>query len=103
MPGVPDEFGRKACRAPTIQLLTAMHALMPELSVADQARLQPFIVRPTDPRSVFAPHPAAMAGLAAAADPADPANPTATCTKRADPGSLIRGSRSGLAPIATPT
>ena len=84
MPGVPDEF-MAARPLPEDGVLASMAALMPELSADDQARLEPFLVRPTDPRSIFHAQPTALVGGATVAE--DP-HPTARCTTWANSGDL---------------
>jgi hypothetical protein len=62
LPGLPDEFAAGVPRADD-GLFAEMVEMMPTLSAADQAKLRPFVVRPTDPDSIFAAAPAAIAGI----------------------------------------
>jgi hypothetical protein len=52
LPGVPDEFSTGVPRSDSAAL-AEMAAMMDSLSEADQARLQPYLLRPTQPGSVF--------------------------------------------------
>ena len=84
MPGLPDEF---AAGYPTRDdgVFTTIARLVRDLPPADQARLEPFVARPTEPASVFFDKPtAAVAGAELAAD----AHPTASCKTWADSGTL---------------
>ncbi len=75
LPGLPDEFAAGVPRADD-GLFAQMAALMPTLSADDQAKLQPFLARPTEPNSIFGVAPTAIVGQAArvAAN-----HPTAQC------------------------
>jgi hypothetical protein len=84
MPGLPEEF---AGAAPLRDdgVLASMAALNPELSAEDQARLEPFLVRPTDPQSIFHAQPTALVGGALIAEDV---HPTAQCSNWADSADL---------------
>lgn len=52
LPGVPEEFAAGVPRSDSAAL-AAMAAMMDDLSEADQARLRPYLLRPTQPGSIF--------------------------------------------------
>ena len=66
MPQLPPEFAAGPSRGDDSALFDEILDQLPTLSDADQKKLRPFIVRPTDPESIFAPKPAAQ-GLGAVA------------------------------------
>ncbi len=84
LPGLPDEFAAGVPRADD-GLLAEMVELMPTLSVDDQAKLQPFLVRPTEPDSIFAAQPTAIIGGALMASAT---HPSAQCANWSDSGTL---------------
>lgn len=81
IPGLPAEFERGAPLRDD-SVLTSMAVLMPELSPEDQARLRPFLVRPTDPESIFHAPRQAVTGAVAQDDV------PAKCLTWADSGDL---------------
>jgi hypothetical protein len=62
LPGLPPEFAGATPAFEDNGLFAAILDLLPTLSPADQARLKPFVVRPTDPASIFAGGAAAVTG-----------------------------------------
>lgn len=58
VPGLPEEFAAGVPRSDSAAL-AAIAAMMDDLPAADQARLQPYLLRPTQPGSVFYASPVA--------------------------------------------
>lgn len=65
LPGLPPEFAGATPAFEDNGLFAAILDLLPTLSPADQARLKPFVVRPTDPASIFAGGATAVTGSSA--------------------------------------
>ncbi|MEP7360102.1 MAG: hypothetical protein ABI744_00850 [Chloroflexota bacterium] len=59
--GLPDEYATGVPRADDA-LFNEIVDMLPTLSTDDQAKLRPFIVRPTEPDSIFATQPTAVVG-----------------------------------------
>ncbi len=62
LPGLPPEFAGATPAFEDNGLFAEIIDLLPTLSAADQARLKPFVVRPTDPASIFAGGATAVTG-----------------------------------------
>ena len=52
LPGLPEEFAAGVPRSDSAAF-AAMAAMMDDLSETDQARFQPYLLRPTEPGSTF--------------------------------------------------
>lgn len=91
VPGVPDEYLAGVPR-PDDGVFAAMANFALDASEADQARLRPYLVRPTEPDSVFHPATTASRGVVSdtpigiAQQPAQ--HPTATCSNWSNSGDL---------------
>ena len=66
MPELPGEFASAPSLGDDAALFDEIVDALPTLSAADQQRLRPFIVRPTEPDSIFASKTAGAARLAVA-------------------------------------
>ena len=75
LPELPAEYASAPSRGDDAALFAEIVDLMPTLSEADQQRLAPFVVRPTEPGSVFSARAIALGALQAAAG-----SPEATAT-----------------------
>ena len=62
LPGLPAEFAGATSVFEDNGLFDEIVNILPTLSPADQARLEPFVVRPTDPASIFASGGTAVTG-----------------------------------------
>ncbi len=81
LPGLPDEFAAGVPRADDA-LFAEIVELLPTLPPEDQSKLRPFVVRPTDPDSIFAAQPTASVGALLGPAPAT----DATCNDWANSG-----------------
>jgi hypothetical protein len=89
LPGLPDEFAAGVPREDSAAL-AEIAAMIDTLSPADQARLRPYLLRPTQAGSPFSALTGAVASLAGAPPPPGVAlsAPAGTCRTWADSGDL---------------